>query len=87
MNNIKFSIWTSMDYIEFKNTLKKHNLEIDSWAKEVGLTYSGVTNWRNATEVPGWVDSWFKLYEEKRAIENFKKIVIDMAEKFKETNV
>ena len=79
-----------MEEIEFKNKLKKYQLNIKQFSEITGMSYSTVAKFGKQNPVPSWVDSWFNLYDYKYhnnenvvldKIEELKKLIIEIKEK------
>lgn len=69
-----------MTYDEFKDIVKDNGFELKEWAELIGMKYSGVTKW-NYVGVPEWVNSWFKMYVEKKKVDETKKDIIELVKK------
>ena len=68
-----------MLYEDFKLTLKKHDLDMYTFAAEMGTTYSTVSKWK--PETPHWVDKYFEIYEENKKAKELKVLLKDFCEK------
>lgn len=68
-----------MTYEEFKLILKKHDLDMNQFAKDMGTTYSTVSKWK--PETPPWVDKYFEIYEENKKLNNLKELLKDFCNK------
>lgn len=66
-----------MTYENFSNKLKQLGLTREDFSKLVGMSYNSVANWKSK-EIPVWVDSWLKNYEEEKNLFGIRdKITID----------
>lgn len=68
-----------MLYEDFKLTLKKYNLDMHTFAEEMGTTYSTVSKWK--PETPYWVDKYFEIYEDNKKAKELKVLLKDFCEK------
>ena len=68
-----------MTYEAFKQKLKTHNLDMGTFAQEMGTTYSTVSKWK--PETPAWVDKYFEVYEENKKAKELKVLLKDFCEK------
>ncbi|WP_104722794.1 hypothetical protein [Helicobacter mesocricetorum] len=64
-----------MSYNEFDETLEKLGLNKKDFANMVKMSYTSVTNWKQNTEVAGWVDSWLENYAKAKALEKITKVL------------
>ncbi len=69
-----------MNYEEFKTKLDEHSLSLKDFAELTNISYSGVNKWKYS-EIPGWVDSWFKLYDENKKISFIKNDILEFAKR------
>lgn len=64
-----------MTYNEFDLALKEINLNKKEFAKIVGMSYVSVTNWKQAGELPAWVDSWITNYAKSKKFDKAKELL------------
>jgi len=62
-----------MDYKEFKEILKKNKLTVKKFSELAGISYATCNTWSNRGIVSKWVESWLKLYERNKQLEELKK--------------
>lgn len=60
-----------MTYLEFETKLEYLGLSKKDFASEINFSYAGVINWKQAENVPKWVDSWLYHYEKSKILDNF----------------
>ena len=63
-----------MKYDIFKNLLERNSLSLKEFSNITNISSSGCNKWKYA-EVPPWVESWFKLYEENLDYSKLKKLI------------
>lgn len=66
-----------MTYSKFNSILQDLKLSKKAFAEEVGMTYTGVTNWKQVDSVPAWVKSWLENYIKSQKFDKIKDILKD----------
>ena len=63
-----------MEYKKFKEILKNNDLSLKSFSELSGVKYDTCSKWgKNNRPVSDWVESWLKLYERNKQLEELKK--------------
>ena len=77
LDNIYYNLKKGLilKYDIFKNLLERNNLSLKEFSNIANISYSGCNKWKYAQEVPPWVESWFKLYEENQNFSELKKLL------------
>jgi len=58
-----------MKYTEFDKKCQELGISKRKFAEMTGKSYSAVTNWSQAAELPAWVDSWLENYRKARLLD------------------
>jgi len=75
-----------MTYDEFNAKLEANNMSLKDFGELCGQAYSTVTKYKYLKSIPGWVDSWFEMYEKTNEAETIKSKIIAFAEDLKQND-
>jgi len=63
-----------LKYEVFKELLERNSMSLKDFSNITSISYSGCNKWKYG-EVPPWVESWFRLYEENTNYSELKKLI------------
>ena len=59
-----------MEYEQYRKTLKELKLTMKEFSAMINTSYGTVTKWsKEGRAVPHWVETWLKLYQDKKQLE------------------
>jgi len=71
-----------MNYEEFKNMLKKCDLNIKKFSQMCGLNANSISiTWKSKNEVPKWVETWLDNYIKAKTLDNVKDVICPVSDK------
>ncbi len=66
-----------MEYNAFKEFLEKNELSLKQFSELTNISYSGCNKWKYS-DIPSWVESWCKLYEENKKLKKIKELILSL---------
>ena len=67
-----------MELLQFKELLKKADLNKKQFAELLEMQYNTVNAWGSNNNIPTWVKSWLENYIKAKSYENIKDKIFDI---------